>query len=235
MALEPVTLTAATVDEVNPEYKDMLRRFWLSVPFAAVLLGLMFFRVDLPWLELALASPVVLWAGWPIFERGWASIIHRSPNMFTLIAAGSGVAYLFSVIATAAPGLRQIGLYFEPAAVIICLVLLGQVLELRARSQTSGAIKVSARLGSQDRARDSSRRRGRRCAARTRASRRRSARAAGRTRSCGWSRHGRRKQRRRIDDHRRADPCRKIRGRSRHRRNYQWHGRFRHASRARRR
>ena len=100
MALEPVTFSLASVDEVNPEYIDMLRRFWLSVPPSAVLLGLMFFGVHSPWLEVVLASPVVLWAGWPIFERAWASVINRSPNMFTLIGVGSGVAYLYSVIAT---------------------------------------------------------------------------------------------------------------------------------------
>jgi Cu+-exporting ATPase len=154
MALEPVSFTRQSADDVNPEYTDMLRRFWLSVPASAALLGLMFSGVHWPWLELVLASPVVLWAGWPIFERAWASIRNRSLNMFTLIGAGAGAAYLYSLVATLGPGifpasLRQHGelaLYFEPAAVIICLVLLGQVLELRARSQTSSAIKALFKL-----------------------------------------------------------------------------------------
>ncbi len=150
MALEPLHVTAATADEVNPEYSDMLRRFWLSVPPSAVLLALMFLGVHLPWLELVLASPVVLWAGWPIFQRAWASLVHRSLNMFTLIGAGSGTAYLYSLVAAIAPGVfppemrhhGEVAAYFEPAAVIVCLVLLGQVLELRARSHTSSAIKA---------------------------------------------------------------------------------------------
>ena len=142
MALEPVHFSAATVDDVNPEYVDMLRRFWWSVPPSAALLGLMFFGVHQPWIECALASPVVLWAGWPIFERAWASLVNRSLNMFTLIGAGSGAAYLYSVGALLLGGHGRIGLYFEPAAVIVTLVLLGQVLELRARSQTSSAIKA---------------------------------------------------------------------------------------------
>jgi Cu+-exporting ATPase len=155
MALEPVSFTRDSADEVNPEYTDMLRRFWLSVPPAAVLLGLMFVGVHWPWLELVLASPVVLWAGWPIFERAWASIVNRSLNMFTLIGAGAGAAYLYSLVATVAPGIfpdslrhhgGDLALYFEPAAVIVCLVLLGQVLELRARSQTSSAIKALLKL-----------------------------------------------------------------------------------------
>ena len=154
MALEPVSFTRASVEEVNPEYTDMLRRFWLSVPAAAVLLAIMFVGAHWPWLELALASPVVLWAGWPIFERAWASIANRSLNMFTLIGAGAGAAYLYSLIATVAPGIfpeslrhgGELALYFEPAAVIVCLVLLGQVLELRARSQTSSAIKALLKL-----------------------------------------------------------------------------------------
>jgi P-type Cu+ transporter len=155
MALEPVHFTAASADEVNPEYTDMLRRFWLSVPPSAILLGLMFVGVHWPWLELVLASPVVLWAGWPIFERAWASLVNRSLNMFTLIGAGAGAAYLYSVIATVAPGIfpdslrhhgGELASYFEPAAVIVCLVLLGQVLELRARSQTSSAIKALLKL-----------------------------------------------------------------------------------------
>jgi Cu+-exporting ATPase len=145
MALEPVSFTRDSADEVNPEYTDMLRRFWLSVPPAAVLLGLMFAGVHLPWLEMVLASPVVLWAGWPIFERAWASVVHHSLNMFTLIGMGAGTAYLYSLGATALPE-RQLALYFEPAAVIVCLVLLGQVLELRARSHTSSAIKALLRL-----------------------------------------------------------------------------------------
>lgn len=154
MALEPVSFTRDSADEVNPEYTDMRRRFWLSAPPSAVLLGLMFFDLHWPWLELALASPVVLWAGWPIFQRAWASLANRSLNMFTLIGAGAGAAYLYSVIATVAPGafpesLRHAGelaLYFEPAALIVCLVLLGQILELRARSQTSSAIKALLKL-----------------------------------------------------------------------------------------
>ena len=145
MALEPVHITRDSADEVNPEYTDMLRRFWLSVPASAVLLGLMLVGLHLAWLELILASPVVLWAGWPIFQRFWASIVNRSPNMFTLIGMGAGTAYLYSLVATVLPG-RHLALYFEPAAVIICLVLLGQVLELRARSQTSSAIKALLKL-----------------------------------------------------------------------------------------
>jgi Cu+-exporting ATPase len=142
MALEPVSVTLDSAEDVNPEYKDMLWRFWLSVPPSAALLGLMFFGLHSAWIECALASPVVLWAGWPIFQRAWASIVNRSLNMFTLIGAGSGVAYVYSVVAMVLGAHGQIGLYFEPAAVIVCLVLLGQVLELRARSQTSSAIKA---------------------------------------------------------------------------------------------
>ena len=149
MGLEPATFTAATLDEVNPEYTAMLRRFWFSFPLAAALVAMMCLGAHPRWLELALATPAVLWGGWPILERGWASIRMRSLNMFTLIALGAGTAYLYSVVATLAPGIfppsfREFGMvpvYFEPAAVIVALVLLGQVLELRARSQTSSAIK----------------------------------------------------------------------------------------------
>jgi Cu+-exporting ATPase len=154
MALEPVSFTRESADEINPEYLDMMRRFWLSVAPSSILLGLMFFGGHWPWVELVLASPVVLWAGWPIFERAWASFVNRSPNMFTLIGAGAGIAYLYSVVATIAPrifpeSLRhhgELASYFEPAAVIVCLVLLGQVLELRARGQTSSAIKALLKL-----------------------------------------------------------------------------------------
>jgi Cu+-exporting ATPase len=154
MALEPATLNAATLDEVNPEYRDMLRRFWFSFPLAAALLAMMYLGAHSPWLDLALATPVVVWGGWPIFERGWASIITRSLNMFTLIALGAGAAYSYSVVATLAPGIfpssfrehGMVAVYFEPAAVIVALVLLGQVLELRARGQTSSAIKSLLRL-----------------------------------------------------------------------------------------
>lgn len=161
MALEPREITA---DETNPELADMSRRFWISMALSIPLLALMISDLlpGMPlqhllsarawaWIELALTSPVVLWCGWPFFERAWQSVVHRSPNMFTLIALGSGAAYVYSVIATVAPqvfpaSFRQangeIGLYFEPAAVIIALVLLGQVMELRARSQTSSAIRA---------------------------------------------------------------------------------------------
>src|ERR1700761_2321969 len=161
MALEPV---AATESKANPELLNMTRRFWVSAALTLPLLAVMVSDILpgrplqqliegplLGWIELALATPVVLWGGWPFFERGWASIVHRSPNMFTLIAMGSGAAYLYSVAAVIAPDLFRagfrdpsgnIGLYFEAAAVITVLVLLGQVLELRARSQTGGAIQA---------------------------------------------------------------------------------------------
>ncbi len=161
MALEPREITT---EERNPELTDMQRRLWVSLLLAAPMLLMMvldlFPAVGLDrriggtarnWIEFALATPVVLWCGWPFFVRAWQSVVHRSLNMFTLIGLGTGAAYLYSVVATAAPGVfpasargagGQIGVYFEPAAVIIALVLLGQVLELRARSQTGGALRA---------------------------------------------------------------------------------------------
>lgn len=161
MTLEPRETTA---EEVNPELTDMTRRFWISVARAVPLLGLMVSGVlpSMPlqhllsartwaWIEFALATPVVLWSGWPFFVRGWQSDVNRSVNMFTLIALGTGAAYLYSVIATFIPQLLpppfraeggEIALYYEPAVVIIALVLLGQVMELRARSQTGSAIRA---------------------------------------------------------------------------------------------
>jgi P-type Cu+ transporter len=166
MALEPMTVTAEGGPE--PELVDMTRRFWiglvLTLPLLAFVMGDMLpgapLRHLIPgrlmaWLQLILATPVVLWAGWPFFVRGWASIVNRSLNMFTLIAIGTGIAYLYSVVGTVAPAVfpdsfrthgGEIGLYFEAAAVITVLVLLGQVLELRARSQTSSAIKALLNL-----------------------------------------------------------------------------------------
>jgi P-type Cu+ transporter len=166
MALEPRTVTAAPED--NPELRDMTRRFWVGVtltaPLLAIAMGSMFWphrfmgavsaggiRLDLPWLEFALSTPVVLWCGLPFFERFWTSLVNRSPNMFTLIGLGTGVAYSYSVIATIAPrifpeSLRGMGgypdVYFEAAAAITTLVLLGQVMELRARNRTSAAIRA---------------------------------------------------------------------------------------------
>jgi Cu+-exporting ATPase len=161
MALEPREVVA---EETNPELINMTRRFWISVALAVPMLALMVsgFLPSMPmqhmfsarvwaWIEFALASPVVLWCGLPFFVRGWQSLVHRSLNMFTLVALGTGTAYIYSVFATVIPqifpaSLRgaggQIDVYFEPAAVIVALVLLGQVLELRARSQTSGAIRA---------------------------------------------------------------------------------------------
>jgi Cu+-exporting ATPase len=161
MALEPV---AATESTANPELVSMKRRFWISAALTLPLLAIMVSDILpgrplqdllegslLGWIELALATPVVLWGGWPFFDRGWASVAHRSPNMFTLIAMGSGAAYLYSLAAVVAPDLfpagfrdhsGNLGLYFEAAAVITVLVLLGQVLELRSRSQTGGAIQA---------------------------------------------------------------------------------------------
>lgn len=161
MALEPRTVTLE--EEKNPELIDMSRRFWVSVgftvPLVALAMGRMFPALQLDnlvspqalhWVELALATPVVVWGAKPFFERGWASIVNRHLNMFTLIAIGVGVAYLYSVVAVLfpqafPPSFRQhdgqVGVYFEAAAVITALVLMGQVLELRARSQTSSAIR----------------------------------------------------------------------------------------------
>jgi Cu+-exporting ATPase len=160
MALEPRTV--GLEDTPNPELIDMTRRFWIAAILAAPVFMLAMSdmvlgaglggRIDLRvtnWLGLALATPVVWWAGWPFFERAWASVVNRSPNMFTLIALGIGAAYLYSAAATLAPGafpegFRMHGMvetYFDTAVVITALVLLGQVLELRARSRTSSAIK----------------------------------------------------------------------------------------------
>jgi P-type Cu+ transporter len=166
MALEPVTVSLE--DEGNPELDDMQRRFRISLVLTLPILAFMLADVlpghaladvlppaAMTWTQFALAAPIVLWGGWPFFVRGWASVVNRHLNMFTLIALGVGAAFGFSVVATLAPGLfpasfrghgDQVAVYFEPAAVIVTLVLLGQVLELRARSRTSAAIKGLLRL-----------------------------------------------------------------------------------------
>jgi Cu+-exporting ATPase len=162
MALEP--RTASLDEEVNPELVDMTRRFWVSVVLSVPLLLIamsdfvpgnpleqIISMRALGWIQLVLATPVVLWGGWPFFARGWQSIVNRSLNMFTLIGLGVSVAYVFSVIAKLFPNIfptsfrdpsGEVPVYFEAAAVITTLVLLGQVLELRARSQTGAAIKT---------------------------------------------------------------------------------------------
>src|SRR5829696_5844523 len=169
MALEPVVVTSDA--DPDSELVDMTRRFWiaavLTVPIVLLVMGTHFVdsiaeavpATTSNWIQLVLATPVVLWAGWPFFVRGWASVRTRHLNMFTLIAMGIGVAWLYSVVATVAPGIfpdtfREPGkdmggdmagavdVYFEAAAVITVLVLLGQVLELRAREHTSGAIRA---------------------------------------------------------------------------------------------
>ena len=162
MALEPRTISLA--EEENHELKDMRRRFWVSVVLTIPVFGVgmsdlipgaplqsLVSPTALAWIQLLLASPVVLWGGWPFFVRAWQSVLNRSPNMFTLIGLGVGVAYGYSVIATLIPDIfphafrahgGSVSVYFEAAAVITTLVLLGQVLELKARSQTSAAIKA---------------------------------------------------------------------------------------------
>ncbi len=160
MALEPEIVTADAAP--NPELADMTRRLWFGLALAAPVFALEMgsHLVDLHgivrqqtsnWIQLVLATPVVLWAGLPFFERGWASLKTRNLNMFTLIAMGTGVAWIYSVVATLLPGLFPVSMrghdgavavYFEAAAVITVLVLVGQVLELRAREQTSGAIRA---------------------------------------------------------------------------------------------
>src|SRR6516165_3450643 len=165
MALEPVRAAAETGP--SPELIDMTRRFWvgtaLAVPTVILEMGAHFPGLNLHhyvspqvsiWLQFLFATPVVLWAGWPFFVRGWASVRNRSLNMFSLIALGVGAAFLYSLAATFAPGLfpvslRQDGVipvYYEAAAVITVLVLLGQVLELRAREQTGSAIRALLNL-----------------------------------------------------------------------------------------
>lgn len=161
MALEPRTVTLT--EEENPELTDMRRRFWvssvLSLPLVLIAMSDMISAdalqrlispARLTWVQLALATPVVLWGGWPFFVRAWQSVVNRSLNMFTLIGLGVGVAYAFSLVATLFPEIfpdafrghgGMVPVYFEAAAVITTLVLLGQVLELKARSQTSAAIK----------------------------------------------------------------------------------------------
>ncbi len=161
MALEP---RQAIGDEVNPELVDMSRRFWISIVLTVPVLAFMISEL-IPgdpllhalgmrlsqWVQFTLSTPVVLWGGWPFFERAWLSIRNRSLNMFTLIGLGTGSAYVYSLVALLFPGAipasfrnmsGQVAVYFEPAAVITTLVLLGQVLELRARSRTSSAIKA---------------------------------------------------------------------------------------------
>ncbi len=162
MALEPRTVAAE--EEENPELIDMRRRFWaavaLTIPLIVIAMGGMLpgqplERLAAPqtwgWVELFLATPTVLWAGWPFFVRFWQSLVHRSLNMFSLIGLGVSVAYLYSLVAKLAPaifppsfrsGSGEVAVYFEAAAFIVTLVLLGQVLELKARSQTSAAIKA---------------------------------------------------------------------------------------------
>jgi len=166
MALEPKVVSLE--DERNPELEDMTRRFWICLgPSLLVMLLAMADMVPgllLPqafagstrnWVQWLLATPVVLWGGWPFFQRGWASVVNRAPNMFTLIAMGTGAAYVYSTVATVAPTLLpssfrlhdgSIAVYFEAAAIITVLVLLGQVLELKARSQTSSAIRALLQL-----------------------------------------------------------------------------------------
>ncbi len=155
MTLEPL-IPELDTDE-NPELKDFQYRFWWTLPLTVVVFILAMFGESLhlmqmsaqSWVEMALASPIVLWAGWPFFTRGWQSVVHRSPNMWTLIGLGTGAAFIYSVVATVTPGvfpdsfisMGRVAVYFEAAAVIISLTLLGQVLELKARSQTSAAIK----------------------------------------------------------------------------------------------
>jgi P-type Cu+ transporter len=156
MDLEPRVIDLQPAE--NPELREMKHRFWLSLAFTAPIfllaMGEMITGLKMRggiWIQLLLATPVVLWGGWPFFQRAWTSVINRSLNMFTLIAVGTGAAYLYSVVATLAPGLLTAAyrghhgtpdVYFEASAVITTLVLLGQVLELRARSRTSSAIRA---------------------------------------------------------------------------------------------
>ena len=157
MTLEPLLPISDEAEDENPELKDFQRRFWWTLPLTVVVTVLTMFGHQLAlfsiatqtWVELVLSLPIVLWAGWPFFSRGWQSVLNRSPNMWTLIGLGTGAAFIYSVLATVAPqifpasfiSMGRVGVYYEAAAVIISLTLLGQLLELKARSQTSAAIK----------------------------------------------------------------------------------------------
>ena len=167
MPLEPMTATPATDEEENAELRDMTRRFWIGAALTLPVFVLAMAHL-VPalaaqswadshasrWIQFALTTPVVAWAGWPFFRRGWRSLLTGHLNMFTLIAIGVGAAYIYSAVAMLAPGIfphamqhgGKVGIYFEAAAVIIVLVLLGQVLELRARSRTGSAIKALLNL-----------------------------------------------------------------------------------------
>src|SRR5207248_5897829 len=156
--------TVGAAPAENAELRSMSRRFWISIAFAiplallamggmigALQLGERLGMQTINWIEFALASPIVLWGAWPFFQRAWASVVNRRANMFTLIGLGVAAAYIYSAVATAAPGVLpesfrdasgQAEVYFEVAAFVTVLVLLGQVLELRARSQTSSAIRA---------------------------------------------------------------------------------------------
>jgi Cu+-exporting ATPase len=160
MALEP--MMPSLDDDENPELTDFRRRFWWTLPLSLIVLALAMFghrfafmaTVTRTWIELALSAPVVLWAGWPFFQRWAQSIANRSPNMWTLIGTGVGAAFGYSFVATVAPDLfpdsfhehGRVGVYFEAAAIIVSLTLMGQLLELKARSSTSAAIKALLRL-----------------------------------------------------------------------------------------
>src|SRR5260370_1313031 len=160
MALEPKNVVPGGEEEENAELRDMTRRFWIGIALTLPVFSLAMAHIipHVPawatgnfsrWIQFVFSTPVVLWAGWPFFERGWQSLVNRSLNMFTLIAMGVGVAYLFSAVVMLAPGIfpssfqqhGKIDIYFEAAAIITVLVLLGQVLELRARSRTGAAIR----------------------------------------------------------------------------------------------
>jgi len=155
MTLEP--LIPELEEDENPELRDFRRRFWWTLPLTIIVTFLAMFGHQMnlfnmavqSWIELVLSLPIVLWAGWPFFSRGWQSVVNRSPNMWTLIGLGTGAAFIYSVVATIAPqifpdsfiSMGRVAVYFEASAVIISLTLLGQILELKARSQTSAAIK----------------------------------------------------------------------------------------------
>jgi Cu+-exporting ATPase len=167
MTLEPMAATASPVEGESAELQDMTRRFWigagLGVPVFVLAMAHLIPSIGPDswvmsdasrWIQFALTTPVVCWAGWPFFQRGWRSVVTLHLNMFTLIAIGVGAAFVFSTVAMLAPGLfpptmqyeGKVGIYFEAAAMVTVLVLLGQVLELRARSRTGSAIKALLNL-----------------------------------------------------------------------------------------